>query len=83
MEKTKTDPEVPFCKSFVIFSKIIRQMKENAVYLFMIEMDFLYTCTYFLPANHNAHLTTHNQARYSCDITTVFTHSYLNTPIDQ
>ena len=75
LTETKTDGF--FHKSFVIFSKIIRQMKENAVYLFLIEMDFLYTC------NHNAQLTTHNQTRHSCDITTMITHSYLNTPIDQ
>ena len=37
------------------FSKIIRQMKENAgFFYFLIEADFLNTHSYFLPANQNA-----------------------------
>ena len=34
-------------------------MKENAGFLYvLIETDFLDTCSYFLPANQNVHLTT-------------------------
>ena len=50
------------------FSKIIQQIKENAAYCsffnFLIETDFLDTCSYFLPANQNGHLTTHNESKF-------------------
>ena len=48
------------------FSKIIRQMKENADFFscLLIERDFLDTRSYFLPANQNARLTIHNQSKF-------------------
>ena len=39
-------------------------MKENAIILFLIEIDFLDTRSYFLPANQNEHLTTHDQSEF-------------------
>ena len=48
-------------KSFIAFvkyfSKIIRQMKENAIY------SLLGMRRYFLSDNQNVHLTTHNQSK--------------------
>ena len=42
---------------------------------FLIEIDFLYMRSYFLPANQNMHLKTHNQSKFICDGTTMFTYS--------
>ena len=58
--KHEKESSIAFTK---YFSKIIRQMKENAgffFFYFLIETDFLDTRSYFLQANQNARLTTHN-----------------------
>ena len=73
-------------KSFIAFikylSKIIQQMKENAVFWLFIETDFLDTRSYFLPTNQNARLKIHNQSKFvwchSC-----VPYSHLNKGIDQ
>ena len=45
------------------FSKIIQQMKENAVSFYFL-IDFLDTRSFFLPANQNARLTIHNKSKF-------------------
>lgn len=80
------------CCFITHFSKIIRQIKENFIY-FLIEIYFPDTLSYFLSPNqfwlsHNQfwlvmciwpHITNQN----SCVVTTVFTYSDVNMPIDQ
>ena len=57
------------------FSKTIQQMKVNAIYL--IEIEFLGTCSYALPANQHVHLITYRKTKI-CVIS-----QHLNTPVDQ
>ena len=52
--KHEKKPSITFIK---YFSKIIRQIKENAVFFFfLIETDFVDTRSYFLPADQNVYL---------------------------
>jgi len=64
------------------FSKIIRQIKENAVYLLLDRKRFSLYAPYFLPTNRNVHLQ-HTTNQNSYDVKTVFTYSNLNIPTDQ
>ena len=64
------------------FSKIIRQIKGNAVYLLLDRKRFSLYAPYFLPTNRNVHLQ-HTTNQNSYDVTTVFTYSNLNIPTDQ
>jgi len=50
-------------------------MKVNAIYL--IEIEFLGTRSYALPANQHVHLTTYRKTKI-CVIS-----QHLNTPVDQ
>jgi len=55
------------------FSKVGCQMKKMQFIYVLIKIDFLDTCSYFLPANQNMHLATHNQNQSY--VTTMFTYS--------
>ena len=71
-------PSIAFIK---YFWKIVRQMKENAVYLLLDRNRFSWYALIFLTIKTRTwqHITNQN----SCDVTTVFTYSHLNTPLDQ
>ena len=64
------------------FSKIIRQIKGNAVYLLLDRKRFFDMCSYFLQANQTR-IRQRIINQNACDVTAVLTNSHLNTTIDQ
>ena len=65
------------------FSKIIRQLKENAgFFLLLTETDFLDT-RFIFPTIQSKRASDYITNQNSCDVTAVLPYSHLNTAIDQ
>lgn len=76
-----TEESFCFCKIFLENNPTNEGKKLMLFIFFLIEIDFLHVCSYFLPANQNTHLKhTINQ---NSSVTSVSTYCHLNTPVDQ
>ena len=60
------------------FLKIFDKWKEMLFIYFCIKIDFLGTCSYFLYANQNVHLSTHNQSKFVWRLNLVYILSSSN-----